>query len=124
MYCRLEQGNFNNPDMIDSYLLKDGESVEQGEALNDGWLVCCAKLFSDGKSENRVYYSGEYIRIVDITQMHVFSTDVDFTHPDFELINRYSYGFGSKHIADLKTYRNINYDPKNRKSAKLMYIQK
>ena len=117
MYCNLEQGNFNNPEMLVSYLLKDGEFAEQGEVLNDGWLVCCAELIDNVQTtSNRTYYQGEYICLIDITQLKMFSTDLSFYHPDFELFDTYLY---KDELARLNVYVNVAYNPTNKCSKKL-----
>jgi hypothetical protein len=122
--CRLECGNFDNPEMMDSYLLKENEIAEQGEVLNNSWLVCCANFLNENYSENRVYYQGEYIRLVDITQLYIFSTDLVFRHPDFEHINYNWCRDGDGNIVPFNVYRNISYDPSNKKSERIANIQR
>jgi len=117
MFCTLDCGNFDNFGMMDSYQLKENEYAEQGEILNNSWIVCCASLYDGKNTENRVYHAGEYIRIVDLTQLRMFSSDKNINHPDFKWI-----GATSMCLSMLNRYENINYDPRNNKSDKLTNI--
>ena len=122
MFCKIDAGNFDNFNICDSYLLNDNELAEQGEVLNNSWLVCCANIYDGNQTENRIYHTGEYIRLFDLTQIYMFSSDVEINHPDFKSIGKsICVDFVSK-VYNIFCYENINYDPKNRRSKKIAHI--
>jgi hypothetical protein len=63
-----------HPDSIE--VIKLTEPHEIGEIINDYWLI----LSGAKKTDNGIYETGTYVRIIDIRYLDIFETDLNYDY--------------------------------------------